>query len=97
MNAKVGLTVENPTVEKYGGDHTAALAPKLSTLSGKTIGLLWNAKPNGDVALRAAADGIKALVPDVEFRFYSGSEPCPPEMLQRAIEECDGFIAATAD
>ena len=97
MATQAALTVVNPTVEKYGNEETARLAPKLQTLSGKTIGLIWNAKANGDVALNTAADRIKALIPDAEFKFYSGSEPCPPDLLTKAAKECDAFIAATAD
>jgi hypothetical protein len=92
----VGLSVVNPTVERYG-EHDYNLAPRLPTLSGKTVGLIWNAKANGDVALRTASDRIMELVPDAEFRFYSGQEPCAKELLQQAIEECDAFIACTAD
>ena len=94
--ARADISVVNPTVEKYG-EEDLSLAPRLSTLAGKTVGLLWNAKANGDVALRTAGEKIQALVPDVEFRFYSGQEPCAPELLQKAQEECDAFIACTAD
>jgi hypothetical protein len=92
----VGLTVANPTVERYG-EFDYNLAPRLSALSGRKVGLVWNAKANGDVALRTAAERIQTVVPDVEFIFYSGQEPCASELLEQAIEECDAFIACTAD
>jgi hypothetical protein len=90
------ISVVNPTVEKYG-EHDFNLAPRLSTLAGHTIGLIWNAKANGDVALRTAAEQIGKIVPDATFKFYSGQEPCAPELLRQAVEECDAFIACTAD
>lgn len=90
------LSIHNPTAERFG-EHDFTLAPRLDTLSGKTVGLLWNAKANGDVALKTAAERIQALVPDVAFRFYSGQEPCAPELLVQAQQECDGIIACTAD
>ena len=96
MTSESVLTVKNPTVEKYG-DELSKAAPKLDSLEGKTIGLIWNGKANGDVSLWTAAEGIKELVPSVEFKFYSGSEPCPPEMITQAAEECDAFIGSTAD
>ena len=92
----VELSVVNPTVERYG-EHDYNLAPKLDKLSGHRIGLIWNAKANGDIALNTASERIKELMPDAEFRFYSGQEPCSKELLQQAIEECDAFIACTAD
>jgi hypothetical protein len=91
-----GLSVVNPTVERYG-EHDYNVAPRLSRLSGSVVGLVWNAKANGDVALRTAGERIQELVPDVEFRFYSGQEPCAKELLEQAQEECDAFIACTAD
>ena len=91
-----GLEVVNPTVARYG-EHDYNLAPRLPKLSGMRVGLVWNAKANGDVALRTASERILEIVPDVEFRFYSGQEPCAKELLQQAAEECDAFIACTAD
>jgi hypothetical protein len=94
------LSVVNPTVEQYGGeadDKQTDISPRLDTLSGKTIGLLWNAKPFGDVALQTVKETLQATYDDVEFRFYSGSQPHPPKLLEKANEECDAIIACTAD
>ena len=90
------LSVINPTVEKFG-ETSHELAPRLATLSGKKLGLIWNAKANGDVALWAAAKRIEELIPDVEVIFYSGQEPCQPALLEQAVQECDAFLACTAD
>ena len=93
---EAGLSVVNPTVERYG-EFDYNLAPRLASLSGRKVGLVWNAKANGDVALRTAAEHIQNTIPDVEFVFYSGQEPCAAELLEQAREECDAFIACTAD
>ena len=90
------LEVSIPTVAKYG-ETTGQLAPRLTSLKGRTIGLLWNAKPNGDIALKTAGKVIQQQVPDVTVNFYSGSLPCRPDLLQRARQECDAIIACTAD
>lgn len=90
------LTVINPTVEQYGAERVE-IAQRLSSLNGKTVGLLWNGKSNGDVALRAASEKIQVAISDVQFRFYSGSGPCPPALLEKAGTECDAFIAAAGD
>jgi hypothetical protein len=90
------LEVSVPTADKFGAT-VGQLAPRLPSLSGRTVGLVWNAKPNGDVALKRAGKLIQERVPDVKVNFYSGSLPCRPELLRQALEECDAFIACTAD
>lgn len=90
------LEILDPTPERHGGPPTKT-APRLDSLQGKTVGLLWNGKPMGDVALRHAAELISREVPDVRFTFYSGSMPCSPALLATLVEECDAAIACTAD
>jgi hypothetical protein len=98
-NSAFTLSVVNPTVEHYGekADKQTDISSRLDTLSGKTIGLLWNAKPFGDVALQTVKEQLRATYDDAEFRFYSGSQPHPPKLLEQAGRECDAIIACTAD
>jgi hypothetical protein len=98
-SAPAELAVVNPTVEKYGtdGSEPSDISTRLDTLSGKTVGLLWNAKPFGDVALATVREHIASRFDDVEFRFYSGSQPHPPKLLDQAQQECDAVIFCTAD
>ena len=44
-----------------------ALAPRLSTLVGKKIALLWDYIFKGDVVMNELAEGLKARFPGVEF------------------------------
>lgn len=90
------LRIVNPAVQQWG-DSVTALSPRMDTLSGKTVGLLWNAKPNGDVALRTVQEVLESAYEDIEFRFYSGSQPHPQSLLDAAASECDAVIACTAD
>ena len=53
------LDVLNPTADRYGTDVTG-LAARPPTLRGQAVGLLWNGKPNGDVALRAIGAGLES-------------------------------------
>ena len=46
------LQVLDPTADVYG-EGADPLTPSLNALGGKTLGLVWNGKPNGDVALKA--------------------------------------------
>lgn len=90
------LEVLDPTAARHGGKPVKT-APRLEKLEGKKIGLLWNGKANGDIALKRTAALIQERVPDVEFRFYSGSMPCSPSLLAKVAEECDAAISCTAD
>ncbi len=91
------LQVVNPTAVKFG-EASYALAPRLERLDGGvTLGLLWNGKNNGNVALQHAAELIQERVPDLEVKFYSGSQPCPPTLLNEISRECDVVMACTAD
>ena len=63
------FNVVNPTADKYG-EGSFSLAPRLESLEGKTLGLLWNAKANGDTALKRAAELISAKVPNLTVKFF---------------------------
>jgi hypothetical protein len=94
------LSVVNPTFNydvKHESENEDGATPHLDSLSGKIVGLVWNAKPFGDVALRTAEEHISAQYPDVEFRFYSGHQPHPPRLLSKIVEEVDAAILCTAD
>jgi hypothetical protein len=92
------LEVHTPTADSYGKPSTASgLAVRPADLTGQTIGLLWNGKPMGDVALRAIGAQLEAQFPDVETRFYSGSIPCDRSLLDKVVAECSVVVACTAD
>jgi hypothetical protein len=63
------------------------LAPRITSLEGKTIGLRWNGKPNGEILLNKVADLLKVKVPTVKIiKFYEVERstihteaPGPPE------------------
>jgi hypothetical protein len=93
------LTLVNPTVQKYGDEASkgGSRARRLDTLAGKTVGLLWNAKPFGDVALRTVQRRLEDMYGDIEFRFYNGNQPHSKRLLDKAESECDAFVLCTAD
>jgi hypothetical protein len=90
------LDVLNPTADKYGTD-VAGLAPRPAGLAGQTVGLLWNGKPNGDVALRALGAALEAQFEGLSTRFYSGSIPCDRSLLDQVVRECTAVVGCTAD
>ena len=78
------LAVHNPVAPVLGDLEATPMAPRPDSLEGKTIGLVWNGKANGDVALRRAGELIQSRVPDVKLRFYSGALPTPGFILEQA-------------
>jgi hypothetical protein len=90
------LDVLNPTADKYGTD-VAGLAPRPRSIAGRTVGLLWNGKPNGDIALRAIGAELESRFEGLETRFYSGSIPCDRKLLEQVAAECAVVVGATAD
>ena len=49
--AEKTIIVLDPTVDPAVQEATQALAPRVSSLNDKILGILWNRKPNGDVLL----------------------------------------------
>src|ERR1043166_4082561 len=95
-HAMVTLQVLNPVAATRAPEPRKP-APRPADLEGKTIGLIWNGSPGGDIALKRAAEIIQAHVKNVKTTFYSGTRPLRKPLLDQAREECDLFIGATAD
>ncbi len=91
------LEVLNPVAPLQGDVHALTLAPRPSSLAGKTVGLVWNGKANGDVALRRAGELLQQRFPDIKLRFYSGALPCPQALMEQAKAEVDVAVGCTAD
>lgn len=90
------LEVLNP-VAATPAPEAAKLSPRPRSLEGKTVGLLWNGSPNGDVALKRVGELIQIRAKNVRVEFYSGTRPLHKALLQKAQQECDVFIGLTAD
>lgn len=95
-NDEARLTVYSPLGQQSQAS-SVATASRLPSLEGRTVGLLWNGKPNGDVALRRVGELLRDRTNGLSVRFYSGSLPCGPALLDQAHNECDAIIACTAD
>lgn len=87
-----------PTVDERP-DAAGVLAERPATLSGKTVGLLWNAKVNADVYLRRVQELLAERFDDVTFVWRqkpTASKPMEPEVLQ-ALVHCDAVVTAFGD
>ena len=90
------LEVLNPVAATHAPE-AARLSPRPRSLEGKTVGLVWNGSPNGDVALKRVGELIQTRVKNVSVKFYSGTVPLHKALLQKAQQECDVGIGLTAD
>ncbi len=56
------------------------LAPRITSLEGKTVGLKWNTKPNGDLFLDRIAELLEENVPGVKIvKFYEVEPSTVPQ------------------
>jgi hypothetical protein len=72
-------------------------APRSPSLAGKKVGLVWNAKRGGDVALDRVGEQLTRRYPDVTVTRYDGNIPCAPDLLEEALGECDVFVGSSGD
>ena len=92
------LEVLNPVAKQRAMENVKSINPRLSTLNGKTIGLVWSGTHGGDVALNRVGEMLKERFENVQTRFYTGGNyPNPHHILRQAAEECDAVIGATGD
>jgi hypothetical protein len=78
-----------------------SLAPRVPKLTGR-VGLYWNGKQQGDLALEYTRNEMERLYPDVEFRDYMGEtggalRRASDRLLDAIASECSAVIGASAD
>jgi hypothetical protein len=80
------------------------LAPRLTNLAGKKIGLLRNNKRAGEPILNAASRILKEKYPDIEFSWFRGNTFAVSELEKNRLTEfedwlkgVDAVLAAAAD
>ena len=92
------LEVLNPVAKQRAMENVTPINPRLQTLNGKIIGLVWSGTHGGDVALNRIGEMLQKRFENVQTRFYTGGNyPSPPHILRQAAEECDAVIGATGD
>jgi hypothetical protein len=92
--------VRNPVAESVVSRVTPS--PRPSRLDGKRIGLYWNLKSGGDLALEHVERELGARYQGVHFQQYHGSvgffiRHCTPADADRISAEVDVLIGTTAD
>ncbi len=86
----------DPTSERE--PTTRPLAPRPSTLDGKTVGLLDISKPRGDVFLDRLAERLAERGIAVErYAKPTFTKPAPADLRREIETKCDVVIEALAD
>jgi hypothetical protein len=93
------LEVLNPVAKSEGETKrvVSKAARRPRSLDGLTLGLLWNSKRGGEIALDKAGELIKGRYKDVKVIRYDGTMPCDKHLMEKAKRECDIFIGSTGD
>ena len=92
------VTVCHPAAEDVA--EPQRLAPRLSSLQGRTVGLIDNHKRNANVYLEELGrllQGRYGVTEVVTYRKISQSMPTPNEVLDQLARTCDAIIHAVAD
>ncbi len=73
-------------------------AKRPASLRDKTVGLLWNGKPGGEIALDVLAEMIEKRFPGVKFWHSTwNSFPFTRAQHEEIIANCDVAIGTTGD
>jgi hypothetical protein len=94
------LKVMNPVARS--DEQQVKPADRASDLRGATIGLYWNMKAGGDLALDRAAELLRERYPGLVLKRYQGSvgqnvKHLTAEDADRIARECRAVVATTAD
>ena len=97
--AKPGnITVMDPTAVAIEAE--ANMAPRLSSLDGKVLGLLDNSKHNASALLKMVGDLFSDQFELKDIKFASkldASRPVPKETVQKLAAESDFAVVAIGD
>jgi len=92
----VELEVLNPRGEIEPAK-TYALAPRISDLDGKRVGLYWNGKPGIDNFFTVVEENLKKRFPNVTTTLFRGAMEITDKDIQAWAPQIDTFIYAVGD
>ena len=88
--------VLDPTSERRPAERERL--PRLSSLGGKTVGLLDIAKPRGDLFLDRIEERLVSEGATVKrYAKPTFTKPAPPDLRQEIAVQCDAVVEALAD
>ncbi|MEE9276313.1 MAG: hypothetical protein V3V62_13495 [bacterium] len=90
------IEILSPSAPVRAGDHP--LAPRPASLAGLRIGLLHNAKPNGDVLIERVEELLRAEDPAAEAVRWRKDNPAVPESrIEALVPRVDIVLNAIGD
>jgi hypothetical protein len=94
------LKVMNPVAQSV--ETREKPAPRVPDLTGKRVGLYWNMKAGGDIALRHVGELIKRRYLGASYELYSGDVGAvlyhvTKKEADRIASRCDVIIGSTSD
>ena len=100
--SKVTLSVLNPRAEiEVSSTTQVSASPRLGSLIGKKIGVLFNGKASGEMLLPYLEEALKKRVPDIELRTWLVPFAELPEIkahiIKEIVEYADGVVALMGD
>ena len=73
-------------------------ANRPASLDQKTVGLIWNGKPGGEVALGIVGEAIRKAFPGVKtFESSWNSYPFTDSQIEKIVSNCDVVVGTTGD
>lgn len=88
------ITVQNPVA--LTATLSYPLAPRVPDLKGVRLGLWWNEKPGGEIALEHAGKLLQEKYGVSLFRQYQNF-PAPASAMETVADNADAVIGATGD
>jgi hypothetical protein len=98
------MCVSNPVAQVV--THQVQPAARPPSLEGKTVGLVWNLKAGGDIALERVAEQLRDRFHNVRFVAFHGAfgghrialvNQIDPGEADRIAAQCDVVVGTTAD
>lgn len=92
------IEVLDPTSEPVA--RADILSPRLDSLAGKTVGVIWNGRPAGNLILNRVMDTLKERhgIQEVLFRHkpFLGNI-APAELLDELSDRCHAVVTGVGD
>lgn len=96
-NKMYTLEVLNPVALSKGELLKTSAAPRPDSLAGKRVGLSWNIKRGGDIALARVGELLQSRHPDIQLLPLQMKEGATPAMIRQVTKECDVVVSSTGD
>ncbi|MBN1848844.1 MAG: hypothetical protein JW932_09690 [Deltaproteobacteria bacterium] len=90
------LTVMNPQGE-IDTSLVSGVSPRVEDLEGKTIGLYWNGKPDGDLFWDIIEGRLKEKFPKIKVLRYNGPGDLGDKMAPNIAKEVDALMYGVGD